>query len=245
MLSKVRVVVFGSLLLHSLHASTAYCQQISADTIFLTRANEKSVEVYTESIQHQSRLFNGSDYVVYIPEKEEHPYYIADDWVFGSITYWDETYENVPLLYDLSNDQVIAEHEGGSPIKLVAEKIQRFSISDHTFVRLKRDDTNKIAEGFYDELYDGALKVYAKHMKSFQESIEGTTIIPRYDAATRYYLWKDGVYHVIRKKTSVLEIFSDRKQAIKDFIRKNHIRFKDNRESAIVRIAEFYDTSNK
>jgi hypothetical protein len=41
-----------------------------------------------------------------------------------------------------------------------------------------------------------------------------------------------------------LEVFNDRKQAVKEFIRKNHIRFKNNREEAIRRIAEFYDTSS-
>jgi hypothetical protein len=245
MLLLARVVVFGSTLFCLLYAFPASCQRVSPDTTFLAAANKKSMRVYTESIQQQSRLFNGSDYIIYVPDKDEHPYFQVDDWLFGSIVYWGELYDNVPLLYDLSNDQVIAEHDGGSPIKLVAEKIQRFTISDHTFRRLKADDKNKIAEGFYDELYNGNLKVYAKHTKSFQESIEASTIIPRYDAHTRYYVLKDGIYHVVKKKSSVLGLFSDQKQAVRDFIRKNRIRFKNNHESALVQIVGFYDSIKK
>jgi hypothetical protein len=245
MRAQIRVVILGALLIYVLNASPAYCQPSLSDTTFLTKANKISVALYTESIQHQSRLFNGSDYIVYLPENDEHPYFKTDDWAFGSVTYWDETYDNVPLLYDLSNDQVIAEHEGGSPIKLVTEKIEGFTILDHTFRRLKQDDKNKISEGFYDELYNGKLKVYAKHTKSFQESIETTKIIPRYDAHTRYYILKDGIYYGVKKKSSILDVFSDRKQDVKDFIRKNRIRFKHHHESAIVQIAEFYDTFNK
>jgi hypothetical protein len=243
MLSKGHVIVFGALLIPFLQLSLCYSQQAQPDTTFLSRANKKSIARYSQSIQHQSRLFNGSDYVVYLPKEEEHPYFKIDDWVTGSIVYWDERYDNVSLLYDLSIDQVIAEHEGGNPIKLIGEKVQRFSISDHTFVRLKKDSDNKISDGFYDELYGGNIKVYAKYQKRQQETIVGQEIIPRFDESNRYYIFKDGSYHIVKNKSSVLEVFVDRKQAVKEFIRKNRIRFKNNREEAIERIAEFYDTS--
>src|SRR5690349_5471588 len=102
MLSQVRVLGFAFALLQFLDVSFSYCQEVSIDTTFLSKANKKSIALYEESIKHQSRLFNGSDYVVYLPEKEEHPYFQMDDWVFGTVTYWGETYHNVPLLYDLS-----------------------------------------------------------------------------------------------------------------------------------------------
>jgi hypothetical protein len=244
MLSKGHVFVIGALLVQLLKPSPCYSQQTEPDTTFLSRANKKSIARYSQAIQHQSRLFNGSDYVVYIPEEDEHPYFKSDDWVVGSIVYWDEPYDSVSLLYDLSIDQVIAEHEGGNPIKLIGEKVQRFSILDYTFVRLERDRDNNISEGFYGELYAGNIKVYAKYLKRLQETIVAQTITPRFDENTRYYIFKNGSYHFVRNKGSVLEVFNDRKQAVKEFIRKNHIRFKNNREEAIRRIAEFYDTSS-
>ena len=221
-----------------------YAQQISADTAFLAVSHKKSIALYAASIQHQSRLYNGSDYNIYLPKNEEHPYFRMDDWVYGSIVYWDELYENVPLLYDVSVDQLITEHNRGNAIKLIAEKIQSFTILEHTFVRLSSDDKNKISEGFYDRLYDGDLKVYAKYSKNFRETIETTEVIPHYDEATRYYLVKEGIFNVVKTKGSVLQIFRDHKQDVKNFLRKNRIRFKDNREKAIVRITEFYDTLN-
>ena len=61
--------------------------------------------------QSQSRLYNGGDYIVYMPKDEEHPYYRSDDWSYGSIVYWGELYENVPLLYDLSIDEALEQSE--------------------------------------------------------------------------------------------------------------------------------------
>ena len=127
---------------------------------------------------------------------------------------------------------------------MVTEKVQRFTILEHTFVRIYRDDKNKISEGFYDHLYDGELKVYAKHSKVFREVLEAPRVIPLYDESTRYYVVKNGVFNVVKSKASLFRIFGDHKPEIKSFMRKNRIRFKDDREKAIVRVTEFYDTLN-
>ena len=139
---------------------------------------------------------------------------------------------------------VITEHNRGNAIKLVAEKVQSFKMFDHTFVRLAPDATNKIPEGFYDELYGGKLKVYAKHFKHYEETLNSNAIIPRFDDRIRYYLVKDGNFNLVKSKRSVIQILGDRKQEVQSFIRKSNIRFKSNRSQAIVRIAAFYDTLN-
>jgi hypothetical protein len=239
--SRIRRVLTGLLLFSSLGG---YGQSTKIDTLFLTESKEKVVALYNATIQHQSRLYNGSDYIIYISKDEEHPYFGTDDWADGSIVYWEELYENVPLLYDLSSDQVIAEHERGSPIRLVQEKVQRFTILNHTFVRLLRDEKNRISDGFYDQLYNGKTKVYAKHSRTYRETLEAPRIIPHFDEGVRYYLVKDGNFHIVKSKASVIQVLGDRKSEVKSFLRKNRVRFNDDREKAIVRIAEFYDTLN-
>jgi len=235
----MRGVSIVILLLSSLLASG---QETKLDTSFVSLAKKQVIARYAASIENQSRLYNGADYVYYIPRDEEHPYYRVDDWSYGSIVYWDELYENVPLLYDLTIDHPITEHNRGNPIKLLAEKVQSFTMLGHTFVRLYPDEKNKIPVGFYDRLYDGKSKVFAKYSKVYEETLESRSIIPRFDESTRYFIVKEGIFNGVKSKASVLDVFGDRKQDIKTFIRKNHIRFKDNREKAIVRVTEFYDT---
>ena len=239
MLSRIRRILTGLLLLS---APICYSQVAKVDTSFLAQAKTRSIALYAATILDQSRLFNGSDYIVYLPKDEEHPYYATDDWSTGSIMYWDELYENVPLLFDLSIDQVIVEHDRGSPVRLIPEKVQRFTILGHTFVRLLRDDKNKISDGFYDQLYNGKSKVYAKYSKAYRETLQAPNVIPSFDESVRYYVVKDGNFHVVKTKGSVLQVLSDRKSELKNFLRKNRIRYNDNREKAIVRLTEFYDT---
>jgi thermostable 8-oxoguanine DNA glycosylase len=49
----------------------------------------------------------------------------------------------------------------------------------------------------------------------------------------------------VKKKGSVLDVMDDRKQELKAFLKKNKINYKDDREKAIVRLAEYYDSLKK
>lgn len=232
--------IFTGLLLFS--TLVCYCQAPKNDTLFLAQAKKRTLILYEDAIQDQSRLYNGNDYLIYFSKEEEHPYFGSDDWTDGSIVYWGELYENVPLLYDISSDQIVIEHVRGNPLRLHPEKVQQFTITDHTFVRLLRDDKNKIPDGFYDRLYEKNLKVYAKYSKTYRETLQAPKIISEFDASVRYYLVQDGNFHVVKSKRSVLQVLADRKSELKNFLRKNKISFQNDREKAIVRLAEYYDT---
>jgi hypothetical protein len=53
---------------------------------------------------------------------------------------------------------------------------------------------------------------------------------------------KNGILNQVKKKGSLLDTFEDHKQEVKTFMKKNRIRFNDNRAVAIVRVTEYYDT---
>ena len=241
-LRRYRCIVIAKILVASLALNVCFAQQSKTDTAFVAESEKKVSALYTAAIQHQSRLYNGSDYIIYIPRNEEHPYFEVDDWAYGSVEYWNELYENIPLMYDINTDQIITEHNRGNPIKLLPEKVQSFTILDHEFVRLSPDNKNNITPGFYDRLYDGETKVYARHLKIYRETLNAKEVIPKYDANTRYYVFKDGVYNLVKSKSSVLKVLADKKPELKSFIRKNSVHFKSNRSESIVRIATHYDS---
>lgn len=220
--------------------------QAAPDTAFLTLANQNQKKIYDQFIYGQSRLYNGSEYHDYLSRNDEHPYFGVDDWAYGDILYDDELYTNVPMFYDLSRDKVISEHIlNGSKLELVSEKIQRFSMTGHTFVRLQKDKNGTIATGFYDRLYNGQTKVFARREKALQQRVESNDIIALFEEHNRLFILKNERYLPVKKKGSVLDAFEDQKQEIKSFINKNKIRFKSTRETDIVRVAEYYDTLNK
>jgi hypothetical protein len=221
-------------------------QALPADTMFLTSAKENQVRLYTEYIVGQTRLNNGSEHRDYLSRNDEHPYFGEDDWQYGNIVYDEESYENVPLFYDLMRDKVITEHSiNGSKLELISEKIARFSLAGHTFQRLNRDESKIITDGFYDLLYDGKTKVYVRREKALQQKVESNDIIFNFQLKNRVYVFKDGAYHPVKKKSSLISLFEDKKQEVRAFLNKSGTKYKRDRENAIARVAEFYDAQNQ
>src|SRR5437868_11207273 len=98
-------------------------------------------------MSRQSQLLNGSTYIEYKPQKDEHPYFLPE-WYSGSIVYDGEQFDNVALLYDLNADVLVTENiYGANKIQLVSEKVDRFIIEKHLFVLLTGQ---KIENGFYE-----------------------------------------------------------------------------------------------
>ncbi len=237
---------YCSLLLGYLLAGPCTAQSVKPDTAFLTLAKNNQVTLYTDFIHGQSRLYNGSEYRDYLSQDEEHPYFGVDDWAYGDIIYDDELYKNVPLFYDLSRDKVISEHLlNGAKLELVSEKIRRFSINGHTFTRRQKGGNGLAEDGFYDLLYDGRSKVIVRREKRLQQKVESNDIIEIFEEKNRLFVLKEETFVPVKNKSSVLDLFADRKQEVKSFMKKNNIKFKTERETAVVRVAEFYDTQNK
>jgi hypothetical protein len=227
-------------------AIQSYGQQADIDTTFLTSAKKNQIALYTQYIQGQTRLNNGSEYRDYLARNDEHPYFGIDDWEYGDMIYDEETYENIPLFYDLSRDKVITEHSlNGAKIELISEKIKKFNLGKHTFVRLKADSAKVIEPGFYERLHDGKTKVYVRWEKSLQQKVETNDIIFNFEQKKRVYILKDGVYYPVKKKESVVDVFKDRKQDVRAYMRSLGKVNKADRESAIAKVAAFYDSETK
>ena len=198
-------------------------------------------------MQGESDLYNGSEYLEYKGLKlGQHPYFIMDDWTDGTIQYGGEWYQNVGLLYDICRDKVVIEHYyNRSMMELVEAKIGRFSLLDHTFVRLNGDKKNNLNEGFYDLLYDGNTKVYAQRVKLMEKTIEDHRQVYYFAEKTKYYILKDEVYYPVSNKASVLAVFEDRKREVKRLLAEKKIGFRQDRETAIAWMAESYDNSKR
>ncbi|HOX82412.1 MAG TPA: hypothetical protein PLJ60_17480 [Chryseolinea sp.] len=228
-----------SALLLLLIFNLTFGQSPQSDTAFISASVVNTKNVYSRVMKEQVYLNNGGDYIDYRPLKDEHPYFISNDWITGSIGYNGERYDSVSLMYNIHSDQVISEQFSSFiMIELVRDKIQFFSIYGHDFVMLQE---KTIPYGFYDQLYKGKTSLYAKRYKEFIETISAAQMQRSFLEKSKYYINKDGNYYLVKSKKSVIQVLSDRKKELKQFIRKNHIRFWENREGALIRLTEFYN----
>jgi hypothetical protein len=225
---------------------TSSAQGNQPDTLFVEAALERARDEYTRGMEGQSKIFSGTEYAEQHDLRSgHHPFFLTDDWSDGTVIYEGEVYRKVSMMYDISIDKVIVEHYyNHSMLQLVKGKVGLFSFMGHTFTHVSVNNSN-LAEGYYELLYGGDTKVLAKHEKTKERTIQSHKVTFFYLEKSRYYILKDGVYHGVKDKSSLLKLLEDQKPALKKFMREMKIDFRHKRAKAIAQIAEFYDGVKK
>jgi hypothetical protein len=235
----VRSIVFCLLVLFA----TSVMGQ-SKDTAFVKAAIMQAHKLYSSTIQGQTTLYNGKDYKEPAQTNDQHPFYGSDDWVYGSVKYGGQAFPNVPLLFDVTTEKVITEnYYNADELVLINEKLESFTIGDHRFKKIKTEDVgNSLPQsGFYQILHDGPSTLVAKRQKLMRERVEIDAIENDFEARDRYFIFKNGRYFQVKSKASILNVLSDQKQGLRQFIKKRRIRFKNNQDAALPLIAAEYD----
>jgi len=219
--------------------------QSAADSTILSLQKKNAIALYYQSLQTQSGLYNGIEYIRYETTlKDGHQYFDTAKAVPGSVFYDGMLYTDVPMLYDIVKDQLVAQHYNNVFfMQLIKSKVDSFNFIGHAFVHLAKDSTKKenISEGFYDLLYNGKIKLYAKRYKTIQESIPDMVVERRVYMHNRYFVFKNNTYNEVFSESSVYNLFNDKRSELRQALRKQHIRFRKQREYAIKMMVEQYD----
>ncbi|HEX6432136.1 MAG TPA: hypothetical protein VF008_30805, partial [Niastella sp.] len=203
----------------------------------------KAGDVYNPFIYKQSRLYNGIEHLGYSIRIKGHAYFLEKELQAGSIVYDELEFVNVPMLYDLLKDQVVVLHSNGfSRVGLVSEKVKEFTLLNHHFIRLEADSLagRLIFTGFYDELYTGKLSVLAKRIKFIEETIKDE-LLRDFIQQNYFYIKKEGVYYAVKNYKGLIKVLKDKAPAVKQYLRKNRIKFRKGPENAIVKATAYYD----
>lgn len=211
-------------------------QTLNADTLFVGQASEVAINGYRNAIGVQAHIYNGSEYLEYKPQNDEHPY-LYDDWNYGTVVYQNVKYDRMPLYYDLVNDQLITNYTHGKKIQLIRQQVSSFVIEGRTFVML---DNKQVPEGFYELLYDGGMKFFKHHQKVAITKVNGNDPEADFEERTKYYVFSNGAYRQVRSKGSVLALFGERKKEISKYMRDNAISFSP-RETSIPAMLAYFE----
>ena len=207
----------------------------------------KAGDVYNPFIEKQSRLYNGIEHIGYAYKIKGHAYFLQRELAIGTVAYDELEFANVLMLFDLLKDQVIIQHLNGfSKVGLVSEKIKEFTLLNHRFIRLQADSAagSPITTGFYDELYTGLLKVLVKRGKFIEETIKDE-LEREFIQTNVFFIQKEGRYYAIKNYKGLLTVLKDKAPGVKQYLRKNRIKFRKDPENAILKASVYYDSINK
>jgi len=232
---------------------TACCLSTQAQNQMDTNSAFANTEAYyQEKIKDGSFLYTGNEYSAYEPGLKGNPFFRTDTMQNGEIFYDGNLYRNVPLLYDISRQQIVINtYDLSTQLQLLKEKIKYFVLDGHRFENFNGiiNDSESIdgVNGFYEIVSTGKAAVMIKRQKILKNGEKSDN--PNFRSAPNFFIENDVFFmkngnkiFLVTGKNELLNALEDKKSAIKIFIRNHHFRFKKNIEKELVTTAAYYSS---
>ena len=209
---------------------------------------ETALQVYHQAVYPENVLYNGSEYLdsklIFV---EGHPYFLSLSPLHGSIIYEGILFKPVSLMYDLLRDQLIVIHPSNHfRVQLTASRVNRFVADGHQFLNIRPDTLAKqsIKPGYYELLYEGKEAMLVKKLrKVILEELSSTDgVLNHLKDKNAWYIKKGNTYYPISNKNSLLHVFNDKRNEMKQLLRKHKIQRKANNEETYRLACSYYDS---
>lgn len=215
-------------------------QQSSSNIISKASAN------HLQLLRDHAAIYNGAEYVGYGQQISGHPFFGNDNLKRGDLFYLGVWYKNIPLYYDLVTGIVLIQrHDGFQFIRLASGKIGAFTYDSAYFVRITSPLNNETEPAFFQQLYDGRIKVYAQKKKVIVSSgsIErGGSFFQQFN---QYYVVNNNQWSEINNGRDLLSAYGMYKEQLRRWLSEQPYRFKKNPEWILVKSAAFIETLSK
>lgn len=157
-----------------------------------------------------SGLYNG---VVYIEKHrmrdKKQKFFDTTEFLKGTIDYDGQLYFDVPMKYDVNEDQVLIRLN--RVLLLKKSKIKSFSINGHQFEKLEQPEAGKLPiNGFFEVLFEKeSFKLIKKHKKEVREKYGDKLVFHEFVDKNEYFLFYQNQYHGISSRGDVVKVFPD------------------------------------
>lgn len=222
-------------------------QPTQPDTSFTQVARNQAITAYERTVYEQAHVFEGNEYIAHDHRIKIHPFYRLDSLQMGTVFYNGVQYNEVPMLYDIVRDELAIQQPGGGyRIRLRTEYVAAFSLGGYLFSRIVGDSAAGVPTGFYEVLYNGRTKALSHRAKTIHEDISSGAYRADYVQKDRFYILTDGLYHEVKSKRSLLNLFPDQAKSLRKYIRANKLKFNDDqREAAVTQVTKHYEELTK
>lgn len=219
-------------------------QSTAADSAFRSRAMAGLQQSYKKEIAENLRLYNGTQYLRQGHGVNGFPFFQWSSVQEGTVFYDGNCYEQVPMQYDLQEDNlVINDYTGNNFIRLIKNKVRYFIIAGHRFVLLDEGEGLPVP-GFYEQLYGGAVNAWARRQKVTTQVLNAAGNDLRYTQYNSWFIEKQGVFYAVESEHAVLAVLGDKKDALKKYIRSAGLRFKKDPEGFLAKAIDYYTQPN-
>lgn len=213
----------------------------------LPPAIDNKAGAYLTAVGNLPVFYSGKEEVKYLASILNHPYMDTSEYREGTLAFDNVVYPHVWMRLNVNRDELIVlTPDKRINVVLQADQVEYAALAECTFFYFQPDNGGKaLTKGYYARLFDGAYPVWKRSGKILSETTSGLVLERKFVEKTTYYIYKDGRYHTVSSKGSVVGLFKSHKKELNDFIKQNGLSFNaESRGASIVAVARYYESLN-
>lgn len=197
-----------------------------------------------DTIQESQLLYNGRVWRNMYYKVREDQFLFSPDFLRGSVAINGKYFKNISLRYDIYKDEIMTTTNHGAILQLNKEMVDSFNLvyQNRTYYFTKIEtDTLRGFTGYVNILCRGKNALFVKYKKE----IELLAVDKRYDEfyqIHRIYFMKDGLVNVINSKKDFLNLLSEYKLQIRNYIKKNRLKVSKKDPNSFLHVIEFVNS---
>jgi len=190
-------------------------------------------------------LINGTVYVAPARGIGGEPFLNESEWQKGILYIHGKTYHDQEIRYDLVTDDIILKTPQRDHIqhimKVNKSQIDSFRLGNHLFVHDRHYFANNGNDIFYEQVYDGDVKVLRRYWKRFIDTYNSSNPMGKFsDVRGELWFLKGERLININGAGSFLALFSkEQRKEIRHFMASQHIRYKKATSAQMREVMEF------
>lgn len=199
---------------------------------------------YQEKIRNSADLYYGIEHTGYPQRLRGFAYYLSPDWQKGWVSHKGVLYTDVQLKYDLVADELIVLHPNNVfAVTLFNASVDSFGMTGESFVYVPGKNSAGLKPGYYQRLVNGRLPILAKRSKIIEEKMVAGELEKSIAEKEQFFVIAQGVATTISSEESLLQFMGAQARKVRQHLREKEIRFRKEKELAIITAALFYNQS--
>jgi hypothetical protein len=201
------------------------------------------IAIQPDTLLDNQILYNGRIWrnLYYLVQDDQ--FLFSKEFLPGVLTIRSKTFNNVPLKYDIFNDEVLTPIDSGRILQLNKELIDSFSLSfqnrKYLFIKMT-EDTLKASKSFFNVLYKGKTTLLLKHEKKIDKlSVDGK--YDKFYQINRIFIVSGEKLYPVNSKVDLFKVMPEDKSQLKDFMKNNKIRVSGKYPESFIPVIRFHD----
>ena len=209
----------------------------------------ENISAYVNAVNEHLIIFSGREEKLYSRNILNHPFLDTNEFRKGMISFDGRIYPNLMLRLNLDRNELIVMTPDKNFSIIIPEDKLDYAMIDSLYILYNNAEfakENSIREGYYIRIYNGEHQVwkYESFTLNSKANVSTGMMDNIFEKKIWLYIYKDGIYHPVKSKSSVLKFFASKKKELKKHIKELDLSFYRNPENAIVSVAEYYEKLN-